>query len=58
LSPGTGVSARVAGLVEARRTLVAVDQLPRALVDVSRSTVLAAAHVKARFPIPYKPQAE
>ena len=47
------ITERERGLVEARRTLGAVDQLPLAIVDVSRSTVLAAAHVKARFPISY-----
>ena len=47
------ITERERGLVEARRTLGAVDQLPLAIVGVSRSTVLAAAHVKARFPISY-----
>ena len=44
---------RERGLMEARRTLGAIDQLPLEIVDVSRSTVLAAAHIKARFPISY-----
>jgi len=47
------ITERDRGLVEVRRTLGAVDQLPLAIVHVSRSTVLAAAHVKARFPISY-----
>lgn len=47
------ITERERGLVEARRTLGAVDQLPLAIVHVSRSTALAAAHVKARFPISY-----
>jgi len=47
------ITERERGLVEARRTLGAIDQLPLAIVDVSRSTVLAAAHIKARFPISY-----
>jgi ribonuclease VapC len=38
---------------KARRTLGVLDQLPVELVDVSRATVLAAAHIKARFPISY-----
>ena len=44
------ITERERGLVEARRTLGAVDQLP---VEVSRATVLAAAHIKARFPVSY-----
>ena len=47
------ITERERGLVAARRTLGAVDQLPLELVPVSRTTVLAAAHVKARFPISY-----
>jgi predicted nucleic acid-binding protein len=47
------ITERERGLVEARRTLGAVDQLPLEIVGVSRSTVLAAAHVKARFPLSY-----
>lgn len=33
--------------------LALVDQLPLEVVPVSRPTVLAAAHVKARFPVSY-----
>jgi predicted nucleic acid-binding protein len=47
------VTERERGLSEARRTLGAVDQLPLEVVGVSRATVLAAAHIKARFPIAY-----
>jgi ribonuclease VapC len=47
------ITERERGLVEARRTLGAVDQLPVEIVGVSRATVLAAAHIKARFPISY-----
>lgn len=47
------ITERERGLVAARRTLGAVDQLPLEIVGVSRETVLAAAHVKARFPISY-----
>lgn len=47
------ITERERGLVAARRTLGAVDQLPLEIVGVSRATVLAAAHVKARFPISY-----
>jgi ribonuclease VapC len=42
---------RERGLIEAQRTLAAVDQLPLAMLPVTRATVLAAAHVKARFPL-------
>ena len=44
---------RERGDVEARRVLALIDQLPVELVPVSRATVLAAAHVKAHFPISY-----
>lgn len=47
------ITERERGLVAARRALGAIDQLPLEIVDVSRSTVLAAAHIKARFPISY-----
>ncbi len=47
------ITERERGLAAARRTLAAVDQLPLEIVDVSRATVLAAAHVKAGFPISY-----
>lgn len=47
------ITERERGLVEARRTLGAIDQLPLEIVGVSRTTVLAAAHIKARFPIAY-----
>ena len=47
------ITERERGLVEARRTLGAVDQLPLHVIPVSRSTALAAAHVKARYPIAY-----
>ena len=44
---------RERGLREAQRTLAAVDQLPLEVLPVTRATVLAAAHVKARFPLSY-----
>lgn len=47
------ITERERGLVEARRVLAAIDQLPLEIVGVSRTTVFAAAHVKARFPIAY-----
>jgi len=36
-----------------QRALAAIDQLPLQIVPVSRAAVLAAAHVKARYPISY-----
>lgn len=47
------ITERERGLVAARRTLGAIDELPVELVTVSRATVLAAAHIKARFAISY-----
>jgi predicted nucleic acid-binding protein len=47
------ITERERGLVAARRTLAAVDQLPVEIVGVSRATVLAAAHIKAHFSISY-----
>lgn len=47
------ITERERGLVAARRTLGAVDELPLELLPVSRATVLAAAHIKARFSISY-----
>jgi predicted nucleic acid-binding protein len=47
------ITERERGPIEARRALGAIDQLPLEIVDVSRSTVLAAAHIKAQFRISY-----
>jgi ribonuclease VapC len=47
------IAEREHGLVRAQRVLAIVDRLPLAIVPVTRATVLAAAHVKARFPIAY-----
>jgi ribonuclease VapC len=47
------ITERERGLLEARQVLAAIDQLPLEVVGVSRATVLAAAHIKARFPISY-----
>lgn len=53
LGEALSITERERGLVEARRTLGAVDQLPLEIVGVSRVTAMAAAHIKARFPISY-----
>lgn len=47
------ITERENGLVLAQQALAAVDQLPLQIVPVSRATVLAAAHLKARFPVSY-----
>ncbi len=47
------ITERGRGLVHAHRVLAAVDALPLAILPVTRSTVLAAAHVKARFALSY-----
>lgn len=47
------ITERERGLLEARRTLAVIDALPLEIDQVSRATVLAAAHIKARFPISY-----
>jgi predicted nucleic acid-binding protein len=47
------IAERARGLVHAHRVLAAVDALPLTVLSVTRATVLAAAHVKARFPLSY-----
>jgi predicted nucleic acid-binding protein len=47
------ITERERGLVEAQRALAAVEQFRLAIVAVERATVLAAAHIKARFPVSY-----
>jgi predicted nucleic acid-binding protein len=44
---------RERGLTEAQQTLAAVEQLPLEVLPVTRTTVLGAAHVNARFPLSY-----
>lgn len=47
------ITERERSLFLAQRALAAIDQLPLQIVAVSRATVLAAAHIKARYPISY-----
>jgi len=47
------ITEREKGLVTAQRVLGAIDQLPLQIVPVSRATVLAAAHIKASYPVSY-----
>lgn len=44
---------RERGLTQAQQAVAATDQLPLVVVPVSRATVLAAAHLKAHYPIAY-----
>lgn len=47
------ITEREHSLVLAQRALAAIDQLPLQIVPASRAAVLAAAHIKARYPISY-----
>jgi ribonuclease VapC len=47
------ITERERGLAVARRALAAVDELALTVLPVVRSTVLAAAHIKARFTLSY-----
>jgi predicted nucleic acid-binding protein len=44
---------RERSLPKAQQALAAIEQLPLEILPASRDAVLAAAHVKARFPISY-----
>jgi len=44
---------RERSLPQAQATLAAIEQLPLDILPASRGAVLAAAHVKARFPLSY-----
>ena len=41
------------GLSKAQETLARIDELPRSIGDVDRRLALAAAHLKAQYPIAY-----
>jgi ribonuclease VapC len=47
------ITERERGHIPALQTLAAIDQLPLHISPVSRATVLAAAHIKARYAISY-----
>jgi ribonuclease VapC len=47
------ITEREDSFLAAQRVLAAVDQLPLHIVPCSRATVLAAAHVKARYPVSF-----
>jgi predicted nucleic acid-binding protein len=47
------ITERERGHILALQTLAAIDQLPLRISPVTRATVLAAAHIKARYAISY-----
>ncbi|MGA9531765.1 MAG: type II toxin-antitoxin system VapC family toxin [Anaerolineales bacterium] len=47
------ISERERGLAKAQEVLAVVEQLPFEILPVNRQTVLAAAHIKASYPIAY-----
>ena len=47
------ITERERGLAKAQEVLAMVEQLPIEILPVDRQTVLAAAHIKARYPIAY-----
>ncbi|MCX6049615.1 MAG: hypothetical protein NT075_31330 [Chloroflexi bacterium] len=47
------ITERERSLTLAQQTLIAIEQLPLLLIEASRSRVLAAAHIKANYPISY-----
>ena len=47
------ITERERGLAKAQEVLAMVEQLPIKILPVDRQTVLAAAHVKANFPVAY-----
>ena len=44
---------RERSLTEAQRVLAVIEQLPITIEPVTRATVLAAAHIKAHYPVAY-----
>lgn len=47
------ITEREHGLRAAHKLIAALDQLPITVVDVDRRSALAAAHVKAKYPLSY-----
>ena len=47
------ITEREAGLAKAQTVLSAVEQLPIEILPASKESVLAAAHIKAQFPVAY-----
>ena len=47
------ITERERGLTQTQQALAAIEQLPILLLDASQTRVLAAAHIKANYPISY-----
>lgn len=47
------ITQRERGLPAAQKTLATIDQLPLKVLSANRKRVLAAAHIKANFPVAY-----
>lgn len=47
------ITERKRGLEQSRQVLAAIEQLPLFIVDADRVLALAAAHIKASFPLSY-----
>lgn len=47
------ITERERGLAKAQKVLAIIEQLPIEILPVDRKTVLAAAHIKAQYPIAY-----
>jgi predicted nucleic acid-binding protein len=47
------ITEREQGLFQAQKALAAIDQLPLQILQATRTAVLAAAHIKALYPISY-----
>ena len=47
------ITEREHGLRAAQKLIVALDQLPITIVDADRRSALAAAHIKAKYPLSY-----
>ncbi len=47
------ITERERGVAQAHQALAAIEQLPLELLAVTRERILAAAHIKARFPLAY-----
>jgi len=47
------ITEREVGLVQAQAALAAIEQLPIEILPATREAVLAAAHIKANYPVAY-----
>ena len=47
------ITEREQGLFQAQKVLAAIDQLPLQIMPATRTAVIAAAHIKALYPISY-----